>query len=79
MGRFGLGCWGLNQDEWDGRMDQDLGMNQDEWDERMCQDRDLNQDSLRRRSGYGMRGWAKIFSEGREESRPGTGLMRQDH
>jgi len=36
--RFGLGCWGLNQDEWDGRMDQDLGMNQDEWDERMGQD-----------------------------------------
>jgi len=40
----------LNQDGWDGRIDQEQGM---------------NQDALRRRSGYGMRGWAKIIIHGR--------------
>ncbi len=34
----------LNQDEWDGRIDQDLDLNQDGKDKRMGQDVDLNQD-----------------------------------
>ncbi|WP_312697394.1 hypothetical protein [Sphingobacterium mizutaii] len=36
---------------------------------------DLNQDSPRLRSGYGIRGWTKIFSDGRAQSRPGAGSL----
>ncbi|WP_147120820.1 hypothetical protein [Sphingobacterium mizutaii] len=36
----------LNQDGWDGRMDQDLGLNQDGMDKRMDQDYDMKLASL---------------------------------
>ncbi|WP_169918981.1 hypothetical protein [Sphingobacterium mizutaii] len=36
----------MNQDGWDGRMDQDLGLNQDGMDKRMDQDYDMKLASL---------------------------------
>ena len=42
--RLRLAQWHLNQDEWDGRIGQDLDLNQDGKDGRMGQDLDLNLD-----------------------------------
>ncbi|WP_409150035.1 hypothetical protein [Sphingobacterium sp. BS-2] len=47
-------------------------------DKRMDQELVLNQDVTRLRSPNGIGGWTKYNSDGRAESRPGTGLLIWD-